>query len=141
MEIFRVYSDPGYTGANLNRPGLKEMLADVERKKIEHLDFINSKKSLPRPKTKPAPGTPRDAVLFDAPENSGALSPLRRTSVPNIRDGKDFAAKDFKDFLDAAGVALGFSGSDSVHMPLTSVSSSGDFEDVFERTNPAKDGV
>jgi site-specific DNA recombinase len=26
----KVYSDPGYTGANLNRPGLKQMLADVE---------------------------------------------------------------------------------------------------------------
>ena len=30
MEIFKVYSDPGYTGANLNRPALQELLNDDE---------------------------------------------------------------------------------------------------------------
>jgi site-specific DNA recombinase len=30
MEVFKVYSDAGYTGANLNRPALQEMLKDVE---------------------------------------------------------------------------------------------------------------
>jgi len=30
MEIYRVYSDPGFTGANLNRPGLNEMLEDIK---------------------------------------------------------------------------------------------------------------
>ena len=35
MEIFRVYSDPGFTGANLNRPALQEILEDVKQKKID----------------------------------------------------------------------------------------------------------
>jgi len=30
MVIFKVYSDPGFTGANLNRPGLINMLKDIE---------------------------------------------------------------------------------------------------------------
>src|SRR3989338_4104996 len=34
MEIFKVYSDAGYTGANLNRPALQEMLADIKQGKI-----------------------------------------------------------------------------------------------------------
>ena len=34
MEVFRVYSDPGCTGANLNRPALAEMLGDIKRGKI-----------------------------------------------------------------------------------------------------------
>jgi DNA invertase Pin-like site-specific DNA recombinase len=34
MEIFKVYSDPGYTGANLNRPALSEMLNDIKERKI-----------------------------------------------------------------------------------------------------------
>ena len=29
MRVFKVYSDAGYTGANLERPGLKRMLADI----------------------------------------------------------------------------------------------------------------
>ena len=29
MSIFKVYSDPGFTGANLNRPALQELLEDV----------------------------------------------------------------------------------------------------------------
>jgi DNA invertase Pin-like site-specific DNA recombinase len=34
MEIFKVYSDPGYTGANLIRPALNEMLDDIKQGKI-----------------------------------------------------------------------------------------------------------
>ncbi len=34
MEIFRVYSDPGFTGANINRPGLQELLEDVRQQQI-----------------------------------------------------------------------------------------------------------
>ena len=34
MEIFKVYSDPGYTGANLTRPALSEMLNDIKKHKI-----------------------------------------------------------------------------------------------------------
>ena len=34
MEIFKVYSDPGFTGANLNRPALQQLLEDVRQKKI-----------------------------------------------------------------------------------------------------------
>ena len=29
MEVFKVYSDPGFTGANLERPGLQEMLKEM----------------------------------------------------------------------------------------------------------------
>jgi len=34
-QIFRVYSDPGYTGANTNRPALQELLEDIKEKKID----------------------------------------------------------------------------------------------------------
>ena len=34
MEIFKVYSDPGFTGANLNRPALQKILEDVKQKKL-----------------------------------------------------------------------------------------------------------
>jgi len=34
-QIFRVYSDAGYSGANLNRPALQELLEDVKQKKID----------------------------------------------------------------------------------------------------------
>ena len=34
-QIFRVYSDAGYTGANTNRPALQELLEDVKQKKID----------------------------------------------------------------------------------------------------------
>ncbi|MBM4402387.1 MAG: recombinase family protein, partial [Candidatus Cloacimonetes bacterium] len=34
-QIFKVYSDAGYTGANTNRPALQELLEDVKQKKID----------------------------------------------------------------------------------------------------------
>ncbi|MEW6095276.1 MAG: recombinase family protein, partial [bacterium] len=34
MEVFKVYSDPDFTGANLNRPALSEMLNDIRNNKI-----------------------------------------------------------------------------------------------------------
>lgn len=34
MEIFQVYSDAGFTGANINRPALQAILEDVQQKKI-----------------------------------------------------------------------------------------------------------
>lgn len=34
MKIFKVYSVPGYTGANLNRPALQEMLNDIKHREI-----------------------------------------------------------------------------------------------------------
>ena len=34
MSIFKVYSDPGFTGANLERPALQQLLEDVWQKKI-----------------------------------------------------------------------------------------------------------
>ncbi len=33
-KVFKVYSDPGYTGANINRPALQEMLEDIKQGKI-----------------------------------------------------------------------------------------------------------
>ena len=35
MEVFKVYSDPGFTGANIDRPGLQEMLRDTNENKID----------------------------------------------------------------------------------------------------------
>jgi len=34
MEVFKVYSDAGYTGADLNRPALQEILNDIKEHKI-----------------------------------------------------------------------------------------------------------
>jgi site-specific DNA recombinase len=34
MEVFKVYSDAGFTGANLNRPALAELFSDIEQSKI-----------------------------------------------------------------------------------------------------------
>ena len=34
-QVFKVYSDAGYTGANTNRPALQELLKDIEEKKID----------------------------------------------------------------------------------------------------------
>ncbi|MCL0030284.1 recombinase family protein [Thermodesulfovibrionales bacterium] len=33
-KVFKVYSDPGYSGANLNRPTLKELLEDIKQGKV-----------------------------------------------------------------------------------------------------------
>ena len=35
MEIFKVYSDQGYSGASLERPALKEMLNDIQQGKVD----------------------------------------------------------------------------------------------------------
>jgi len=34
-KVFKVYSDPGYTGANLNRPALQELLEDIKQGNID----------------------------------------------------------------------------------------------------------
>lgn len=34
LNIFKSYSDPGFTGANLERPGLQEMLFDIKNNKV-----------------------------------------------------------------------------------------------------------
>jgi len=34
MKLFKEYSDPGYSGGDLNRPGLKELLGDIESEKV-----------------------------------------------------------------------------------------------------------
>jgi len=35
MEVYKVYSDPGYTGANTKRPALQKMLKDIEQGQID----------------------------------------------------------------------------------------------------------
>ena len=35
MVLFKEYSDPGYSGGDLNRPGLKELLRDIELEKVD----------------------------------------------------------------------------------------------------------
>ena len=35
MELAKEYSDPGYSGGDLNRPALKELLQDIEERKID----------------------------------------------------------------------------------------------------------
>ena len=35
MDIYKVYSDQGYTGANTDRPALTEMMADIQQGKID----------------------------------------------------------------------------------------------------------
>ncbi len=37
MEIYKVYSDAGYTGANIDRPALQELLEDIKHGKINVL--------------------------------------------------------------------------------------------------------
>jgi site-specific DNA recombinase len=34
-EVYKSYTDPGYSGANTNRPGLQDMLADIRNGKID----------------------------------------------------------------------------------------------------------
>ena len=34
IEVYKVYSDQGYSGANLDRPALKEMLVDIEKELV-----------------------------------------------------------------------------------------------------------
>ena len=34
MEVLKVYSDPGFTGANINRPALTKMVQDIKQNKI-----------------------------------------------------------------------------------------------------------
>ena len=33
-DIFKIYTDPGYSGGDTNRPGLKEMIRDIENNKV-----------------------------------------------------------------------------------------------------------
>ena len=35
LEFFKEYSDPGYSGGDLDRPGLKELLRDIQDKKVD----------------------------------------------------------------------------------------------------------
>ena len=35
FQIVKVYSDAGYTGANINRPALQELLNDIRQKKVD----------------------------------------------------------------------------------------------------------
>jgi site-specific DNA recombinase len=35
MEVYKVYSDVGFTGANLNRPALNELIEDIKQRKID----------------------------------------------------------------------------------------------------------
>ena len=34
-QVFKVYSDAGYTGANTNRPALQELLEDIKQNKVD----------------------------------------------------------------------------------------------------------
>jgi len=35
MEIFKIYSDLGFTGSNLNRPALIDLINDIKQKKLD----------------------------------------------------------------------------------------------------------
>ena len=34
-QVFKIYTDAGYTGANTNRPALQELLEDIKQSKID----------------------------------------------------------------------------------------------------------
>lgn len=36
-QIYKIYSDPGYSGSNMNRPALKQMLNDVSKGKLDKI--------------------------------------------------------------------------------------------------------
>ncbi len=35
LSVYKVYSDPGFTGGNINRPGLQKILRDIQNNKID----------------------------------------------------------------------------------------------------------
>ena len=35
FEVFKVYTDPGFTGANMNRPALKQLITDIRAGQIQ----------------------------------------------------------------------------------------------------------
>ena len=35
MSVYKVYSDPGFTGANLDRSGMQELLNDIKKKRLD----------------------------------------------------------------------------------------------------------
>jgi len=35
MQVYKTYSDPGYSGGSINRPALQELLCDVQQKKLD----------------------------------------------------------------------------------------------------------
>ena len=35
LYVYKIYTDPGFSGAKLDRPGLQEMLLDIENKKVD----------------------------------------------------------------------------------------------------------
>ena len=35
MTVYKVYSDPGFTGANINRPALQKLINDIEHKRVD----------------------------------------------------------------------------------------------------------
>ncbi len=37
LEFFKEYSDPGFSGGDLDRPALKELLRDIEEKKVDEV--------------------------------------------------------------------------------------------------------
>src|SRR3989338_1136631 len=37
LEFFKVYSDPGFSGGDLDRPALKELLRDIQEKRVDEV--------------------------------------------------------------------------------------------------------
>jgi len=46
-EIAKVYSDAGYTGANINRPALKELFEDIKQNKVDFVLTYKKAEALP----------------------------------------------------------------------------------------------